>query len=555
MLKVRAEKKKKAYSFAIHTLGCKVNTYESDAMSEALKRAGFTERAFSEPADVYIVNTCTVTNVADKKSRQMLHRAKKLNPEALVVAAGCYVDAAMQNEAMQAVLKDAAIDVWVTNQEKGQLLQILSERLMQSAAAECGAEKSAEAAGARAVCERPETASENGTGGCGEAASAAVSEKPDGLFITELDGHTRAFVKVQDGCNQFCAYCIIPYVRGRIKSRPIEDCVSEIRRLSENGVREVVLTGIHLSSYGKDFRRAEDKAAASENGSGAEQPAAAARAGKETDTSAQGSGNAAEGTFGQGNAGKTAGRKTPEACVCESDDIVNTADAPLLTLIRAVHALSGIARIRLGSLEPRLMTEAFVSELAKLPKVCPHFHLSLQSGCAETLRRMNRHYTPDEFEQSCKILRRHYPHPAITTDVIVGFPQETEAEFEACRAFIEKIGFYELHVFKYSRRAGTRADRMDGQIDEGTKERRSRVLLSLAEKMSHEFRTFYLGRETEFLCEETVSLSGKTYAVGFNREYVKCLKETASFSQNELLSGKASEICKEKAVYESLVLR
>ena len=339
MLKDQNQKK-----FAIHTLGCKVNTYESDAISEALRKAGFLEVSFADPADVYIINTCTVTNVADKKSRQMLHRAKKLNPEALIVAAGCYVDAAMQNESMQAVLRDSAIDLLVPNRDKGRITELILEKLFPEKE---GAETDPE--------QHPE-----------EAAPEAGH-----LFVTELDGHTRAFIKVQDGCNQFCSYCIIPYVRGRIKSRPLEDCVAEIRGLADKGIREVVLTGIHLSSYGKDFRREESS-------------------------------------------------RDGETRVA-SDDIENGGKAPLLDLIRAVHGISGIRRIRLGSLEPRLMDEDFVRELAKLPKVCPHFHLSLQSGCRETLKRMNRHYTPEEYLESCRRIRRYYPHPAITTDVIVGF--------------------------------------------------------------------------------------------------------------------------------------
>ena len=470
MGKTETERKKNGLSFAIHTLGCRVNTYESDAIAQALKTAGFVETDFTGAADVYIVNTCTVTNIADKKSRQMLHRAKKKNPGALVVAVGCYVDAAIKNPQMQAVLSDAAVDLFVQNRDKARLAQLILEKL--------GIEEEME---------------------------------ESSLFMTELDGHTRAFVKVQDGCNQFCSYCIIPYVRGRIRSRRIADCVEEIRSLSENGVREVVLTGIHLSSYGKDFKAAAE----------------------ETDTDPLCS----------------------EAGEVLSDDIVNTADAPLLSLIGAVHALPGIERIRLGSLEPRLMSEEFVSRLAAFPKLCPHFHLSLQSGCRDTLKRMNRHYTPEEYRESCERLRRYFPHPAITTDVIVGFPGETEAEFEECRRFLEEIGFYEMHIFKYSRRAGTRADRMDAQVPETVKEERSRILLQLADEMSDAFRRYYLGREVSMLCEEEIELPDGRYASGYSREYIRCIRKSADFIQNEIISGTVLEICKEKAVYESLILR
>ena len=479
--------------FAIHTLGCRVNTYESDAIAQAMRAAGFSETGFSEPADVYIVNTCTVTNVADKKSRQMLHRAKKLNPAALVVAAGCYVDAALQNAEMQAVLRDAAVDLLVPNREKPRIAELVLERLKGETMLSAGQLLQNAGAGA---------AQKNGA--VRETAAETGKRSAAQPFLTELDGHTRAFVKVQDGCNQFCSYCIIPYVRGRICSRPIADCVEEIRRLSENGVKEVVLTGIHLSSYGKDWER----------------------------------------------------RETVQA-VRFSDDIMNTADAPLLELLSAVHAIPGIERIRMGSLEPRLMSEAFVSRIAALPKICPHFHLSLQSGCAATLKRMNRHYTPDEYRQSCARLRRYYENPAITTDVIVGFPGETEAEFAESRAFIEEIGFYELHVFKYSRRAGTRADRMDGQVLEGIKEARSRELLLLAEQMSHAYRSQFLGKELSLLCEELEEADGRSYAAGYSREYIRCRKPCSAdaFVRSAVVSGTAAEICKEKEVYETLILR
>lgn len=494
--------------FAIHTLGCRVNTYESDAIAQAMRAAGFSETGFSEPADVYIVNTCTVTNVADKKSRQMLHRAKKLNPAALVVAAGCYVDAALQNAEMQAVLRDAAVDLLVPNREKPRIAELVLERLKgetpQKTWQQLQERESAAARPQGAVPQNAGAGAVQKTGAVRESAAETGNRSAAQPFLMELDGHTRAFVKVQDGCNQFCSYCIIPYVRGRICSRPIADCVEEIRRLSENGVKEVVLTGIHLSSYGKDWERRE-----------------------------------------------------AEQAVRFSDDIMNTADAPLLELLSAVHAIPGIERIRMGSLEPRLMSEAFVSRITALSKICPHFHLSLQSGCAATLKRMNRHYTPDEYRQSCARLRRYYENPAITTDVIVGFPGETEAEFAESRAFLEEIGFYELHVFKYSRRAGTRADRMDGQVPEGIKEARSRELLALAEQMSHAYRSQFLGKELSLLCEELEEADGRSYAAGYSREYIRCRKPCSAdaFVRSAVVSGTAAEICKEKEVYETLILR
>ena len=505
-IKTNNQKEATALRFAIHTLGCRVNTYESDAIAQSLRVAGFLECDFSEPADIYIVNTCTVTNVADKKSRQMLHRAKKLNPSALIVAAGCYVDAALQNKEMQQLLKDAAIDLLVPNKEKPHIAQLITERIQQSGAKPA-------ALRAAAACEA-----------CAEGAEKKP-EAPGQLFMTELDGHTRAFVKVQDGCNQFCSYCIIPYVRGRISSRPIEDCVDEIRRLAENGVKEVVMTGIHLSSYGKDWTK---------------------------------------GTADGGDAENTGHTPHPSDDIMStehmshpSDDIMNTEHAPLLQLLSAVHAIPGIERIRMGSLEPRLMSEAFVSRLSRMPKVCPHFHLSLQSGCAETLRRMNRHYTPSEYRESCERLRKYYGDPAITTDVIVGFPGETDEMFEESRRFIEEIGFYELHVFKYSRRAGTRADRMEGQVSEAVKDARSHTLLELADRMSHAYREHFLGKEVCMLCEEAVSVSGEPFAAGYSREYVRCLKPCGAdgFTGNTVVSGTVSKISREKEVYETLILR
>ena len=367
---------------AFHTLGCKVNAYETEAMEELLQTAGYDIVPFTEQADVYVVNTCSVTNMAERKSRQMLHRAKKLNPEAVVVATGCYVQ--VSEEEARA---DAAVDLVLGNNQKRQIVTALDAYF------------------------------EGRT--FDDVLADVEKEQYEELEVSTVLEHTRAFVKVQDGCNQFCSYCIIPYARGRVRSRRMENVIAEIKRLAEAGIQEVVLTGIHLSSYGREI----------------------------------------------------------------------DGESHLIELIEAIHPIDGISRIRLGSLEPRIITEEFVGRLKKLHKVCPHFHLSLQSGCEETLKRMNRHYTPEEYYEKCKLLRAAFENPAITTDVIVGFPGETDEEFDKTRQFLEKVHFYEMHIFRYSRRKGTRADKMENQIPEETKAQRSSILSSLESQMTKEFRT------------------------------------------------------------------
>ena len=347
---------------ALHNLGCKVNGYETEAMQKLLEEDGYEIVSFHEKADVYVINTCTVTNIADRKSRQMLHRARKLNPDAVIVAAGCYVQA--QEEAGT---KIEGIDILIGNNQKKNLIALLHDYEQHE--------------DVKAVIDI------NHTGEFEE------------LYVDSAGDHTRAYIKIQDGCNQFCTYCIIPYVRGRIRSRKPEEIVKEVERLAKAGYQEVVLTGIHASSYGMDFVNPKMDL--------------------ETWVGMEG----------------------------EKWD--------LLYLIRQIHKVDGIRRIRLSSIEPRIITENFAKSLSELPKVCPHFHLSMQSGCDTTLRRMNRHYTSGEYFEKCQMLRKYFAYPAITTDVIVGFPGETDEEFETTRAFIEKVGFYETHVFKYSRRNGT----------------------------------------------------------------------------------------------------
>lgn len=420
---------------ALHNLGCKVNAYETEAMRQLLEEAGYEIVPFEPGADVYVINTCTVTNIADRKSRQMLHRARKMNPDAVVVATGCYVETADG-----AAEKDPAIDIVLGNNRKGELLTVLREY--------------------EEHCREKEY-----TEAFSDKIDINHTKEYENLQISRTEARTRADIKVQDGCNQFCTYCIIPFARGRVRSRELPDVLQEIRTLAKSGYREVVLTGIHLSSYGVD------------NG--------------------------------------------------ES----------LLHLIEAVHELEGIERIRLGSLEPRIVTDAFAKRLSELPKICPHFHLSLQSGCDTVLSRMNRRYDTAEYEVGCALLRRYFEHPAITTDVIVGFPGETDEEFETTERYLERIHFYEMHIFQYSRREGTKAAAMPDQVPEAVKKERSEKLLALGHRMSGEFRRYYLGRQVTALLEEEFLYDGKRYYTGYTKEYVKVAVETKKDLSNTFVTG------------------
>ncbi len=415
---------------ALHNLGCKVNAYETEAMQELLEQAGYQIVPFEEQADVYIINTCTVTNVADRKSRQMIHRARKRNPGAVIVAAGCYV------QTKDTAGLDADIDIVIGNNKKKEIAKVLEDYFQEKGA------------GTKKI----------------ERVDIGHTSEYEDLTVSHTAGHTRVFLKVQDGCNQFCSYCIIPYARGRVRSRSREEVVAEVRRLAERGYKEVVLTGIHLSSYGTDI----------------------------------------------------------------GDD--------LLSLILSVHQVEGICRIRLGSLEPGVITEEFARTLSECPKFCPHFHLSLQSGCDATLKRMNRRYDTAQYEEKCQILRKYFQDPALTTDVIVGFPGETEEEFEASRAFVDRINFYETHIFKYSRREGTRAAVMDGQVPDSVKTQRSALLLELGQKKQREYEEKLLGTTREVLMEESVVIGGETWQVGHTKEYVKIGRKTEEDLSNQLVN-------------------
>ena len=431
---------------ALHNLGCKVNAYETEAMQQLLEKAGYEIVPFTERADIYIINTCSVTNIADRKSRQMLHRAKKENPDSIVVAAGCYV----QTSEKQAS-EDEAIDLIIGNNRKNELVEILEN--YQKEKEEQPADETFHSVPIKEHVKNINRAGE------------AYEE----MSLEKTAEHTRAFLKVQDGCNQFCSYCIIPYARGRVRSRKTADVVAEVQTLAANGCHEVVLTGIHLSSFGVDHE---------EN---------------------------------------------------------------LLLLIQKISEINGIARTRLGSLEPNIITEEFVQAIAQIPKLCAHFHLSLQSGCDATLKRMNRQYDTASYEEKCNIIRRYYEHPAITTDVIVGFPGETEVEFEQTREFLSRIHFYEMHIFKYSKRKGTKAAVMSDQVPEEQKAKRSAILLAMEQTMSEEYRRYYLGKEVRVLLEEEMEYNGEKYYTGYTKEYVKLAVKTDKNLENQFVTGTVTE--------------
>ena len=421
---------------ALHNLGCKVNAYEVEAMQQLLENAGYETVPFEEGADVYVINTCTVTNIADRKSRQMLHKAKKMNPDAIVVATGCYAQADTEK-----LKEDTAVDLILGNNQKTQIVEALEEY---------------EKEHAKQV----------------QVIEINHTKEYEELSISSTAEHVRAYIKVQDGCNQFCTYCIIPFARGRVRSRKIEEVLSEVETLAAKGYKEVLLNGIHLSSYGVDFPKEERES--------------------------------------------------------------------LLSLIQAVSRVEGISRIRLGSLEPRIITEEFLEGIVKTGKVCPHFHLSLQSGCNKTLKNMNRRYSAQEYAEKCELIRKFYPAPALTTDVIVGFPQETEEDFEESYEFVKKIHFYETHIFKYSRRHGTKAASMDGQLTEAAKAQRSDRMLELHEIRAREYEEAMIGKKMELLLEEEIEIDGRPWYVGHSREYVRAvISKTDAHRVNDLVTVKA----------------
>ena len=443
---------------AFLTLGCKVNAYETNAMETVFRDAGYEIVPFSEPAEVYVINTCSVTNMADRKSRQMIHRARKKSPEAVIIAAGCYVETAKASGEL-----DDVADIFVGNQEKGNIAGIYEEYL----------ENREKKHTFELLRDKKEAAYEP-------------------LHIEDSGEKTRVFLKIQDGCNQFCSYCIIPYARGRIRSRRPEEVISETIRMAEKGFKEVVLNGIHLSSYGMDF----------------------------------------------------------------SDEVRMEGNEALLELLEELDKIEGIKRIRLGSLEPRFITEASAERLSGMKKLCPHFHLSLQSGCDETLKRMNRHYTTAQYAKGVQLLRKYFESPAVTTDVIVGFPGEDAVEFEETKKFLKEIEFSSMHIFKYSVRKGTRAETMPGQVPEPEKTRRSEQLFDIKEKCRLAYEERLIGKQVEVLIEEKTLYDGKNYYTGHTATYVKILvpeQEDAMVSENTFVMVRPEGFVKEGGLTGHLV--
>lgn len=449
---------------ALQNLGCKVNSYEMDVIAQNLKDRGFKIVPFHEKANIYIINTCTVTNIADRKSRQMLHQAKKRNPDAVVVAAGCYVQTGTEQ-----VLNDAGIDLAIGNNKKKDLVDILEAFLQEKSAAT-----------------EPDFVPDKTMNDTSVIDINATFEYEE-MRLTHTAEHTRAYIKVQDGCNQFCTYCIIPFARGRVRSRSLDSILAEVTGLAQAGYKEIVLTGIHISSYGIDF---EDEPWAE-------------------------------------------GKCVEKEQTKERHDY--SGSTKLIDLIERIHDIEGIERIRIGSLEPRIVTRENAFRLAALKKICPHFHLSLQSGCDSVLKRMNRKYTSAEFRESVGFLREAFVNPAITTDVIVGFPGETDEEFTETKEYLDDISLYEMHIFKYSMRKGTVAATRKDQVPEPIKGVRSNVLLSMELEKSKAFRARFVGSTQDVLFEEQKVIGGKSYMLGHTREYVKVAIACENDLSNQIL--------------------
>ena len=410
---------------AFITLGCKVNQYETNAMTQKFVEKGYKIIEHNEKADIYVVNTCTVTNMSDRKSRQMLRRVKESNPESIVVACGCYAQVSEKN-----IESIEEVDIILGNNEKSKVVEKVEELIKTN-------QKQIEVGN---VMQQREFIN---------FGDITYSEK------------TRAAIKIQDGCDRFCTYCIIPYARGRVRSRKPENILSEVEKIAKSGIKEIVITGIHIASYGKDFKE----------------------------------------------------------------------EYKLIDLLEELNKVEGIQRIRLGSLEPLLITEEFMERLTKLEKICHHFHLSLQSGCDETLKRMNRRYTTEQFSEIASLLRKHYKDVILTTDIIVGFPGETEKEFEETYKFLKDINFYKMHIFKYSPRKGTKAEVMKGQIDGKEKERRSQKLIELSNKNEEKYNQTYIGKEVEILWEEEKENIYKGHTKNYILAY---LKEDEMIKKNKL---------------------
>lgn len=435
---------------AFLTLGCKVNSYETEAIRGMFEAAGYEIVDFKEVADVYVVNTCTVTNIADRKSRQMLHQARKRNPDAIIAAVGCYVQAKEED-----LLNDSSVDLVIGNNRKSEIVRLVENYMTEK-------------------------------GEFNMVVDIGEERKYEELPIMSTIERTRAFIKIQDGCNRFCSYCIIPYVRGRVRSRNEQDILDEVSKLAGMGYKEFVLTGIHISSYGTDR-------------------------------------------------------------LSNPEDVYKI--MPLAKLIISISQIPGVKRIRLGSLEPRIITEAFVREIAGVKQFCPHFHLSLQSGSDTVLVRMNRKYTSGEYEEKVQLIRKYFENPAFTTDVIVGFPGETEEEFKETIEFVKRIGFSHIHVFKYSKREGTRAAKMPNQVPEAIKQHRSNELITEAKNMSMDYKALFLGRIEKILIEEEAEIDGVKYQIGHNERYLKF-----GLRSDENLINRIIQVKSEKMLTDEILL-
>ncbi len=418
---------------AFYTLGCKVNQYDTEAMAELFEKSGYEVVSNTEKADVYIINTCTVTNLGDRKSRQFIRRSKKNNPDSIIAVVGCYAQTAPEE-----VLAIEGVNLVIGTDERNKIVQLVEK-----------------------------IDKENKLNYVNDIMSVNKFEE---LSIEEIKGKTRAFLKIQEGCNQFCAYCIIPYARGPIRSRRPENIIEEVKRLSQNGFKEIVLTGIHIASYGKDLK-----------------------------------------------------------------------DIDLIDIIKEVHNIEGIERIRLSSVEPTLLTEEFIEEITKLPKFCPHFHISLQSGCDETLKRMNRKYTTDQYRKIVKKLRASIPDIAITTDIIVGFPGESEEEFCQTFNFVQEMELSQIHVFKYSPRKGTPAAKFKNQIPSKIKNYRSEKMIKLGEKMMRRYREKFINEDMDVLFEDILD-KDKRIITGFTSNYIKVAAKGSKNLIGEILPVKIREI-------------
>ena len=480
---------------AFHTLGCKVNSYETQGMQQLFEEAGYEVLRFSDSSDIYIVNTCTVTNLADRKSRQMLHKARRMNEDAIVVAAGCYVQTSAEVEALddgKGSSKDGVedtnktasrsanksvddlvktVDLVVGNNNKKDIVKIVEEFISSKEDFEDLEDRDKGVNKHDNIQKRKYVLDIDSESEFEELSINAVSDK------------TRASIKIQDGCNQFCSYCIIPYARGRVRSRGVDSVLAEVEELTKNGYKEVVLTGIHLSSYGIDFADNEDK--------------------------------------------------SPK----------------LVELIVELSKIEKLERIRLSSLEPRIITDEFVKILSKNTKLCPHFHLSLQSGCDKTLKRMNRKYTTEEYKEKCDLLREYFDNPAITTDVIVGFPGESQEDYEASAKFLEDIAFSEMHIFKYSPRRGTVAERMPDQVDNTIKKERSNKLSRLSEKMKEDYMSSFISKDEKVLIEEKITINDLIYQVGHNERYIKIALVSEKDLTNQIIPVTISKQITDEIMY------